>query len=238
MARIEEIDQQLTDWVTTATGASSVTPSAPLPVQGDGEVSVYLLDMLGEPTARGSQKPPLQVALRYLVTAGGADARAGHRYLWDLVVKTLEKAEPEQNGWAVEMAGMSAATWLAMGVTPRPSIVLRVPLRHEWATPVAPPVTRPMEVRGGFIQELAGRIVAGPDDLPVAGALVELTALGRSTYTDGAGRFRFGGVPAGALAPDRLRVRAKGRDRTVALGPAAGEATGGELLVRFPLNEG
>jgi len=59
---------------------------------------------------------------------------------------------------------------------------------------------------------LSGRVLHGAAEQPVAGAIVELAALGLSTRTDSLGRYRFSAVPAGE---HQVAARAIGYDRWV-----------------------
>lgn len=57
---------------------------------------------------------------------------------------------------------------------------------------------------------LVGRVLHGVSELPVAGAIVEVAAMGLATRTDSLGRFRLQGVPAGE---HQVVARAIGYDR-------------------------
>jgi len=57
---------------------------------------------------------------------------------------------------------------------------------------------------------LVGRVLHGVSEQPVAGAIVELAAIGLATRTDALGRFRLSGVPAGE---HQVAARAIGYDR-------------------------
>jgi hypothetical protein len=102
--------------------------------------------------------------------------------------------------------------WVALAAAPRPSFVIRVPLRRERPVPRAKLVTRRMVVHGSPMAVLHG-VVLGPGEIPLMGAVVEVPALSLSTRTGHDGRFAFAGVPSDP--PVKLRVRAKGREMFV-----------------------
>jgi hypothetical protein len=109
--------------------------------------------------------------------------------------------------------------WQALGVAPQPCVRLRVVARSARPVAPAPPVRQPLVLRAAGATRLDGTVI-GPGDAGLAGALVELPSLARSTTTDGAGRFSFARVPD-APATTVLVARAKGREVAVrvAVGP-------------------
>jgi Carboxypeptidase regulatory-like domain len=217
---IEQIDRRLAEWVTAVLGGQAVELSPP-GEGGDGSaVSLYLMDLRNAPPARGGNRPPLQVVLRYLVTARAQDPAEGHRLLGELVFAAMEAPEME-----VELEPLPVALWRAFGVPPQPAFVLRMPLRRERPEPVVPRVRQPLVLRTEPAISLQGTVV-GPGDLPIAGARVELPAVARSTRTDHRGRFAFAGVPASGTRT--VRVSAKGREISVTAGTGDGP-----LLIRL-----
>lgn len=91
-----------------------------------------------------------------------------------------------------------------------------------------------MEMKTSPMRALYG-IVLGPSDTPVAGARVELPALGLSASTDTAGRFRFRSVPGGSETIT-LRISAKGREWSHT--PRAGEGADQPLIIHYnPVEE-
>jgi hypothetical protein len=195
--------------------------SLALPSTGeDVGINLYLLDFEQEPLPRGAAKPPLQVALRYLITVSGDDTAEAHRQLWTLLVDAVGRAEP--NSWAVEREAPPLELWRALGLAPRPSFVLRVQARHEWEQ--LPPGRRveKREFKGGPVRTLSGVVFAPPGQTPVAGAVVDLPALGQTVETDGRGRFLFAAVPGGDFRPKKLVVRARGIQQNVDVPADAG----------------
>jgi hypothetical protein len=221
---IEHVDARLQQWAGTVVGPSvEVSLSPPRNDPKDSGVSLFLMEMVGQPPMRGAQRSPLQFAVRYLVTVWAGDPVAEHRLLGDLVVAAMQVEDFE-----VELVPLAAATWTALSATARPSFVLRVPVRQARPEPAAKPVRQPLVVRGGSIARLSG-VLLGPGDVPIASARVEIPDIAAATETDWQGRFLFPGVPA-EPARKRLLVRARGQELEVEIvQPPSDEA----VVIRF-----
>lgn len=226
---IDQVDRELRDWIAGIVDAQVVF-AAPGETPAGMGANVHLWELVEHPAPRGAQRPPLQVALRYVVSMFGGDAIECHRRLWDLIVHASRKAQASD--WQVELRPPSVEFWQACGVAPRPAFVLQVPLRHEWEQPSAPRVTAPLEVGAVPQQALAGWLL-GPGEIPLCGAYLELPQLGLSTYTESRGHFIFSSVPSGKYSPRQIMVRTKGRERLFDLDREAA----GPLIIRFSLTE-
>jgi len=224
---IDEVDAQLLDWIGSATG-SPVWLEPPRQHGQEKGVGLYLLDLAEAPPPRGERRAPLQVQLRYLVTAWGPTPKDEHRLLGDLVFAALQRPD-----WEVAFAPLPTAAWAAFGLAPRPTLVLQVPLRVERPVKLAPRVRMPLVARTVPSVALLGRVL-GPEDIPVAAARVELPSLDAAAETDWDGRFRFPRVPVEPRAK-RIRVRARGdvQEFTVEAPPVGG----GAVTIRFEPRE-
>lgn len=205
---IEATDQSLKEWIGTVVQGADVRLTPPVDSGDSRVVSLYLMDLLPAPRASTSRRLPLQISLRYLVTAWDENPEDAHRVLGDLVFAAMEHP-----GFEVELGTLSTEAWAAFGVAPRPAFMLRLPLQIERPEPQVPHVHRPVEVRIAPAVSLSGLLV-GPGDIPLGDVRVELPTLQLSTHTDAQGRFRFGAVPAEPSTKE-LRVRIKGSDRLV-----------------------
>ncbi len=205
---IEKVDEHLRDWVEAILGPVSVSLAPPADKQNGPGVNLYLFELIDTPPARGTKRPPLQLSLDYLVTTWAEEPQEAHRLLGELVFAAMESTD-----FDVELEPLPATTWAAFGVPPQPSFVLRVPLRRERPEPDISLVRRPLVVRAAPTTSLHGMVV-GPEDMPIAGAIVELPSLQRSKRTDTSGRFHFSPIPA---QPRKkvLCIRAKGKELTV-----------------------
>jgi hypothetical protein len=221
---IDEVDKRLKDWVNGILEQVEVRLSAPRSEDGRG-IGLYLMELAVMPPASTSKLPPLQVALRYLVTSWSEDPEDAHRLLGELVFAAMENPEFE-----VELEPVSVAVWRAFGIPPRPSFVLRLPLQRVRHVPKAKPVTAFPVVKTLTIASLHG-VVRGPNDTPLADAEVQVPALRLTTHTDHKGRFHFSSVPGEGQAKT-LRVKAKGQELSVTTAenyPTANKP----LLIRF-----
>jgi len=231
---IDEVSTHLREWAKVVAHVSLSPPGGEgVPVEweprvslappGEGEtpgeeppnsiqVNVYLLDVVHKPPLRGPGQPPLQVMLRYLVSAWGS-AREGikvaHRALHQLVFAAL--ADPDLE---VVEDPIPAALWTAIGTAPRPAFVLRWPLRVEPYERAAPRVRQATTTMDGW-STLHGRLWAPSADsgeqwMPLSGARVELSGGRASATSDRRGFFRLEGVWLDDENDRLLSVRVKG----------------------------
>jgi hypothetical protein len=205
---IDLIDRRLSDWIKNILDDVEVFLTAPGATEAGRGIGLYLLELIYTPAARTAQATPLQVTLRYLVTARADTPEEAHRLLGNLIFAALENTELE-----VEQEAAAPALWAALGIPPRPSFILRTPLRRERPERAVPRVKQPLVVKSAAMTNLRGQVF-GAGGVPVAGAHVELPSAALSTRTDFDGRFSFSAVPASPRA--RLfRVKARGREFSI-----------------------
>ncbi|MGC9347454.1 MAG: Pvc16 family protein [Anaerolineae bacterium] len=221
---IDQIDRRLKAWMESVVAGPSFSLAPPGDAQAESGVSFFLLELVENAPARTSTPTPLQLSLRYLVTTWAEAPEEAHRLLGELVFAAMETSEFE-----VELEPVAPAIWAALGAAPRPSFILRVPLRKERPQPPVKRVRAPLMVQVAPVTSLYG-VVLGPDDVPVMGAAVHMPALQISTRTDAQGRFAFHTVPAGEEAGE-LRVRARGREIRVTVKETTSEEA--PVVVRF-----
>lgn len=221
---IDQVDRRLRDWTQSTLPDAEVTFGAPLDAKEGTGVSLYLFDLINNPPARGTRRPPLQVALRYLVTSWAEEPHKAHRLLGDLMFAAMDNPD-----FDIEVDSIPVELWRALGVAPRPAFVIRVPLRRERPELERRLVRMPLVVKQSPIGSVEG-IVVGPGDIPIANARVELPGLRRSTRTDSKGRFRFSAVPT-EPPPEMLIVKAKGKEMSVR--PADTAPNGERLVIRL-----
>jgi hypothetical protein len=225
---ITDIDDQLADWVENVLGPVAFSLGPPEQAPADAGVSCYLMELLDNPPLRTSRRPPLQIFLRYLVTIWASAPKEAHQMLEDLLFATMEAPDLQ-----VEVEPLTAAGWRALGVTPRPSFFLRVPLRRERPQPGVKLVRQPLGIEAVPVASLQGQVV-GVGGVPLARAVVEIPGLEINTRTDAHGHFQFAMLPAG-LHVRQLRVRAKGQEICY---PIEDPVTSHEhLLLRFEPSE-
>ncbi|HKV88845.1 MAG TPA: carboxypeptidase-like regulatory domain-containing protein [Candidatus Dormibacteraeota bacterium] len=223
---IDALDARLSGWVSEKLTGVPVTLEPPAD-GGTGEgVSLYLIELAPRPDERVERNRTLTASLRYLVTSWAPRPERAHELLGTLLLAAL--GEPE---FEVDLAPVDVTAWAAFRLAPRPSFVVRVPLRQDLKSPQAKLVRRPLDLRASGVVPLNGTVL-GPDDVPVASASVELPTLQLATVTDWKGRFHFPAVPADP-PPKELLVKARGLEQRVAV-----EQAGAPVLIHFgPLED-
>jgi hypothetical protein len=166
--------------------------------------------------------------LSYLVTTWAKAPQEAHRLLGQLAFAAMEVSDFE-----VKLDPLPLTTWVSFAAKPRPSFILRVPLRLERPDPAVKLVRKEIKVQATPLVSLSG-IVLTPDDVPVAGAYVTLPAFNRSVRTDNHGRFRFPAVPA-EPRDKQLSVRAKGHEQTVTV--SGSDTDQSPFVIRFQIEE-
>jgi len=222
---INEADRRVREWVAAAIQGAETWLESPRAGEQRQGVGLYLLELSELPPPRGAVPVPLQIQLRYLVTAWSNSLEKEHKLLADVAFAALARSDVE-----VVFRPVEATLWSGFGIPPRPSFLLQVPVRIERSARRGPKVK---EVATRFVgsRRLDG-LVLGPGDLPIAGARVELPSLGLSASTAPGGQFSFARVPA--LGPLSLRVSAKGEVQDI---QSAAPREGVPLTIRLKLEE-
>lgn len=214
--RIDQIDEQLKDWVTERVDVADVSFGPPGEESSVRGVNLFLLQLEDAPSPRTQERAPLQVFLRYLVTTWAETPQQAHRILGELVLEAMQMEEFE-----LDLSVSVGALWQHLGIPPRPSFFLRVPCRRERPQPEPEMVRQPLVLETAPLRPVTGRVV-GPGDVPISGATVELPALNTRTKTDRKGWFQFDAVPQQS-SPERVVVRAKGMRSEAQIDPATGD---------------
>jgi hypothetical protein len=223
---IDVVDARLSGWVADRLKGVPVTFEPPVEGRAGEGVSLYLMELTPRADERVERNRTLRASLRYLVSTWAAKPERAHELLGNLLLAALNEPVFE-----VDLQPVSLVAWTAFRIGPRPSFVLRVPLRQEVEGPQTKLVRRPLDLRATGVVALDGTVL-GPDDVPLASASVELPALQLTTLTDWKGRFHFAAVPADP-PPRELLVKARGREQRVPV-----EKTGIPVLIHFgPLED-
>lgn len=229
---VADAETRLTDrWIVPALGPDAhvrvgrIDDAAP----SDGTtVTLTLMDVVPAPLPAGpAGPPPLQLRARYLVTVAAAQADAARQALADLAFAARWATEVE-----LEHRAPAPELWHALAVATRPALVVSVLWQREQHRPIRR-VRQPLVAKWASSRSLLG-VVVGPDDIPIAGALVEVEGLPQTAYSNNRGEFAFRGVP-GDDPPPTLVVSAKGA--TVRVRVDGDAATSVPLLIRIPLSE-
>lgn len=203
----DEFDGRLQSWVGSVIQGADVSLAAPSAENGGRGIGLYLLEIVQSPTPSTTKRPPLQVALRYLVTAWSDKQEDAHQMLVGLIFAAMENTD-----FQVEPEAVPMTVWTAFNVPPRPSFILRVPLRHERPQPQVKLVREPLKVQLSPVTSFHGQVL-GPGGVPLSNCRIELPALGLSTSTDYQGRFHFPSVPG--AGSKQLLIKARGYELPV-----------------------
>ena len=198
------IDERLRHCVTSAVGLIEISDQAPADDTKGRGVSLYLLDLVPSPQARNSRRPPLEISLRYLVSAFAEDPAGVNSVITSVMLAVMDNPD-----YQVEPDPVPVDLWIALKARPRPAFLLRTPLRQERPEQEAPLVRKPLVVKTAALVTVEGSVL-GPEDIPLMGAVVEAPQVGRTARTDYKGRFKLDGMPAG-FDQTTLIVTAKGR---------------------------
>jgi hypothetical protein len=200
-------------------------------------INLHLLSIAphARATTRMERRTESQLVLRYLATSWAEQSDVAASLLCTLAFRLLGRGASGPDGRSeivVETTPPPLELLTGLGLPPRPALMLALPLVHVESMEPARRVMHPPILRTEVSAPLWGTLL-GPDDLPIAAALVEFPALGRVTETDRTGQFRFAGVPADT-AGQTIRVRARGVERSFRL-PAGGD--GDPLTLRMSFGE-
>lgn len=218
----EDTTRELVDW------ARGVLPDRTVVARTLGDrateegVDIRLVGLAPRPSPR-IPTSPLVLSLDYLLTVRATDPATEEAGILELMLAAMEHDEAE-----VVADANPLRLCIDLGLTPGPGFVMRAPLSRR-RQPVRPtPLVRfPLTVASGELGVLRG-LVVGPNDTPVAGAVVRAEGLDRIVRTDAFGRFRLQG-PIGEGVTVRLNARARGVE-------IDGQAKAGKpVTLRLPL---
>lgn len=192
----------------------------PAPSDDDGELTLCVVDLVPETTMSVDvhRSGSAAVWLRHLVCATHPGSSAALGALGVVMARLVDPTRLDAGAPTVQFDPAATTThlWAALGVAPRPAVVLRTRAVFSRDAALVPRVTSPLRVVGGPVLVLRGRLV-GPGEVPLVGADVSVPAVGASARTAPDGSFVLAGVPSGPLA---VAVRAKGRSFDVDLDAA------------------
>lgn len=221
---IEQTDKQLREWaesILDQVTVSFVPPGADQTGQG---INLYLMELDAAPPPRGTARVPFQFTLIYLVTVWGYEPEEGHNLLGELIFAAMAS-----NDFELDLKPLPPEAWTAFGIPPQPSFFLRAIARRERPEAEVKYVRKPMVVRTTPLVALYG-ILLGPDDIPLAGARIDIPGMDVYTRTDRRGQFHFASLPA-EPSTKQLHIQAKGREMQVTVKPSDGQP----IVIRFDL---
>jgi hypothetical protein len=218
---VDEITATLIAWI------GSILPDVSTSAQPLGTrerktgVDLRLMRVVPRAVPRTSERPAI-VDLDYLITLQLSDASAEQHAVVELLFAAIGRKDFE-----IVADRDIAELCTGLGISIAPGFVLRTPLVRAPKPEHARRVRQPLVVHTAVLGVIEGRVV-GPQDIPVANAVVSAVGLNHSVHTDRGGRFRMVGVPGGE-ASVALTARARGAE-------ISGVATVGQTVVlRLPL---
>ena len=218
---VDDVTRSVMSWVADA------LPKTPVEVRSIGDSAtgngavIRLLDVTPLSLPR-AERAPLLLRLDYLVSVHLDNPLAEHRAIGELIFSALGFPELVV-GTAAELAAIRGRLNLPAG----PSVLVSKRLPRERAEQPRPMVRHAPSVHAEPVAALEG-VVIGPNDFPVADAVVEIPMLNLSALTNLQGRFRFAAAPSSA-APIRLTARKRQARIEVEAPP------GHPLTIRLPL---
>ena len=209
---VDQPDDRMKQWAESVIAESlmhdiSVNLGPPeVHTSGKG-VGLYLLEVVPSSPFSNLKPAPLQLTLKYLVTAWSERFEEAHDALVRLLFAAMEDPELQ-----VERTPPTTDLWRALGVLPQPALTVLVTLGRERPRSPVKLVTQPLRV------ELVARVafhgqILGPGEIPLSDCSVEVPSLGLTTSSDREGRFAFAGVPSENVT--HLVVSARGRQLAV-----------------------
>jgi len=186
---IDTVDQEVIDWLVTVSGDTQVLLQSPESVNVKPAVSVYLMDINQNTGNNNSRRLPIQFSLSYLILTWSDNEKKAHELLGKIIVAAMDNEKFE-----VQLGPISENVWSAFGVSPRPGLIIRVPLTIERPQSQVPPIRSPIELIPTDLVPLRG-VVLSPQRKPMADVNIELSDHRIKTRTDRNGNFYFRSVP-------------------------------------------
>lgn len=139
---IDALDR-LAEWASAALGPDvGISFQSPAAVHADQRlVNLHALALTPHPTSRDLRAPQVRFDLRVLVTAWASDPLAAHQDLCDLAF-----AATDAPTFQLDLDALTDLPWAALGIGPRPALLLRVPLQRQLTLAPAPRVREPLVV--------------------------------------------------------------------------------------------
>jgi hypothetical protein len=222
-------DAAVRTWLADVLDAGPVTDALPAARADEGRssdatdpapVSLHLFEVAADrPLA--DARVPRTFRLRYLLSAGGAGDALG---VLDAVLAdriAADGAGPGAPAADVVVEPAPITVFAALGLAPRPALLIETTARVVPAPATAPLVTEPTVVESTFLRPLRGRVV-GPGGTGLGAVSVAVAGSDRWVRTGADGAFRVA-APVDGSGRARVRVAAKGRQFTADLEPGDDE---------------
>ena len=216
---LDATQAQLETFAHEACGDVAVSFTAPARSDKALQICFVLIGLSPNMAVRNDVRQPLQIYRRYLVCAAGSDSTEQSRVLEAMMFRALD------TGIQIESGEPTNDLWLALGLPPQASFLIRIPVLRERAVRKVTAV-QSVELQLSPTGTLQG-VVLDSAGMPVANCSVEIPSEKLRATTDVEGRFKFQSLSR--ETSHRVRVVWKGKEFTVE--PEIGDGFSEPLMV-------
>jgi hypothetical protein len=196
------------DWATGITGRPTVIGAAARS-GGTGDDSIVLHPFTIQPSTHTPPPDAVEATARLLVFAAADDVAAAHA-VTTLALTALAQAERD-----IDLTPTTDQTWIALGLSPRPSFSIAGPVRLHVERVTATRVRQPLNLRATKLRVLSGDLRSS-DGTALAPGRVRLEPHGPATLVGPDGRWS---LPVPALERATLDITTKGARVQYLVGP-------------------
>lgn len=196
------------DWATDITGRPTVIGAAARSGEPDDE-SIVLHPLAIQASTHTPPPDAVEARARVLVFAAADDVAAAHA-VTTLALTALAQAERD-----VDLTPTTDQTWIALGVSPRPSFSIAGPVRMHVERPTVTRVRQPLNLRATKLRVLSGDLRSS-DGTALTPGRVRLEPHGPTTLVGPDGRWS---LPVPALERSTLDITTKGTRVQQFVGP-------------------
>lgn len=196
------------DWATGITGRPTVIGAAPRSGEAADD-SIVLHPFTIAPSMHTPAPDAVEATARLLVFAASDDVAAAHA-ITTLALTALAEAERD-----IDLTPTTDQTWIALGVSPRPSFSIAGPVRMHVHRATATRVRQPLNLRATKLRVLSGDLRSS-DGTALSPGRVRLEPHGPATLVGPDGRWS---LPVPALERSTLDITTKGAHLQHFVGP-------------------
>lgn len=186
MHSITEADDHLKNWISSLLPEVNVSLRHPSAVGTGVGISMFLYRMISPPTRNFQAGSPLQVVLKYLVTAHDEEIRREHEIISELVFAALKSPQFETELFPAAQAQLIEKPYFVISVT-----ISRMPDQVEIER-----VKKPVVVKPALKKSVVG-VISNQEGKPLSDVKITVPSIHYSTRTSDKGLFSISYIPAG-----------------------------------------
>lgn len=198
----------IADWATGITGRPTVIGAAARSGEA-GDESIVLHPFTIQPSTHTPPPDAVEATARLLVFAAADDVAAAH------AVTTLALTALVEAARDIDLTPTTDQTWIALGLSPRPSFSIAGPVRMHVERAAATRVRQPLNLRATKLRVLSGDLRSS-DGTALSPGRVRLEPHGPATLVGPDGRWS---LPVPALERSTLDITTKGARVQQLVGP-------------------